>query len=128
MAFMTPRLNDSTQPSPEAKGKRLHAGPVELKTTVVGSVRHVKRFAVLYSDAFLGLFTDESAAEPKGSRSLAGATATQDAQDDKVVEIAVPNDHSDVPLSIKLRMLTFEEAKVLTGPPTPFTIYPRPCP
>ena len=125
MAFMTPRLNDSTQPSPEAKGKRLHAGPVERETTVVGSVRHVKRFAVLYSDAFLGLFTDESAAEPKGSRSLAGATATQD---DKVVEIAVPNDHSDVPLSIKLRMLTFEEAKVLTGPPTPFTLYPRPCP
>ena len=127
MAFMTPRLNDSTQPCPEAKGKRLHAGSVEKETTVVGSVRYVKRFAVLYSDPFLGLFTDESAAEPKGSRSLAGATATQDG---KVVEIKIPNDHSDVPLSIKLQTPTVEEAQVLTGPPTPFTLYYRyrPCP
>ena len=107
MAFITPRLNDSTQPCPEAKGKRLHAGPVEKETTVVGSVRYVKRFAVLYSDPFIGLFKDESAAEPEGSRSLAGATATQD---DKVVDIKLPNDQdSDVPLSIKLRTPTVEQ-------------------
>ena len=89
----------------EAHGKRLHAGTVERETTVVGTVRFVQRFAVLYSDPFLGLFTDESAAESKGSRSLAGCTATQDG---KVVEIAVPNDKP-----LKLRTTTVEEAQVL---------------
>uniref|UniRef100_A0A7S0NEA3 PH domain-containing protein n=1 Tax=Phaeocystis antarctica TaxID=33657 RepID=A0A7S0NEA3_9EUKA len=102
---MTPR---NQEPATEAHGKRLYAGMVERATTVVGSVRYVKRFAVLYSDPFLGLFTDESAAEPKGSRSVAGATATHDGE---VVEIAVPNENSDVKLSIKLRTSTIEEAQ-----------------
>ena len=106
---MTPR---NQEPATEAHGKRLYAGMVERATTVVGSVRYVKRFAVLYSDPFLGLFTDESAAEPKGSRSVAGATTTHDGE---VVEIAVPNENSDVKLSIKLRTSTIEEAQVLTG-------------
>jgi len=71
-------------------------------------VLYVKRFAVLYSDPILGFFTDESAAEPKGSRSAAGATATHDG--DLVVEIAVPNEKS-----IKLRTSTVEEAQAWTA-------------
>ena len=117
---MTPR---NQEPAPEAHGKRLHAGMVERETTVAGSVVYAKRFAVLYSDPILGFFTDESAAEPKGSRSVACATATHDGQ---VVEIAVPNEK----LSIKLRTSTVEEAQVLTWlhtnltTPTPFHLEP----
>ena len=118
MAFQTPR-SPETQPGAEAHGKRLHAGLVERETTVVGQLRYVQRFAVLYSDPFLGLFTDESAAEPKGSRSLAGCTAKQDGEK---VEITVPNDKA-----LKLRSATAEEAQAGLRPfdyttPNPPTI------
>ena len=73
----------------------------------MGTVCFFRRFAVLYSDhdsdPRLGFFLDEKAAEPKGSCSLTGCTATQDGQ---IVEITVPNDKS-----LKLRTPTVEEAQ-----------------
>ena len=88
---------------PEPQGKRLHAAMVERETVVVGMVRYAKRFAVLYSDPLLGLYVDESGAVLKGSRSLAGCTASHAGQ---VVKIVVQNEKP-----IKLRAATVEEAQ-----------------
>ena len=105
-AFMKPEAPSapaSEKSPPEAQGKRLHAGMVERETVVVGMVRYAKRFAVLYSDPVLGLYTDGSGSGLKSSRSLAGCTVTQDGQ---VVEITLPSERP-----IKLRAATVEEAQ-----------------
>ena len=58
---------------PEAKGERLLDGMLERETVVVGMVRYAKRFAVLFSDPFLGMYdaVDQTKAV-KGGRSLVG--------------------------------------------------------
>jgi hypothetical protein len=106
-------LGMEKEKEPEAKGERLLDGMLERETVVVGMVRYAKRFAVLFSDPFLGMYdaVDQTKAV-KGGRSLVGCTAEvvlikpEHPDYGRLVEIKVPDEKP-----IKLRTATAAEAE-----------------
>ena len=91
----------------DAKGERLYAGHLEREVVVVGTARFVKRYAALYSDPYLGIYTDADQVNAKGSFSLSGCKITNAGP---LIEVKMPDSKVT-----KLRLPTTEEAAEWTN-------------